>query len=158
MPKQSSHQVLQNSALKYLVLMTKILNHSLIQPSPLLWSITKLPWEIVNKYRPQFWILSSNKQMFLGQGICQNEDPRSAVVVGLPHNSLRIFPQTRVEWISGWRSRLKPRIQDCVWNLTFTTWSGSLRTCEYRCVFRYIRNPRIESSWTRWRRRRSWTC
>ena len=29
--------------------------------------------------------------MLLGQGICQNEDPKSAVVVGLPHNSLKSF-------------------------------------------------------------------
>ena len=34
--KQSSHRVLQNLALKYLLLMTKILNHPLIQPPPLL--------------------------------------------------------------------------------------------------------------------------
>ena len=27
-----------------------------------------------------------------GVGICQNEDPKSAVVVGLLHNSLRILP------------------------------------------------------------------
>ena len=63
-----------------------------------------------------------------------------------------------VERIFGWRSRLKSWSQDCVWNLTFTTCNGSLRTCECKCVFRYVRNLRIESSWTRWRRRRSWIC
>ena len=67
-------------------------------------------------------------------------------------------PLLRVEWISGWRSRLKSRIQGCVWNWTFTTCNGSPRTCEYKCLFRYVRNPRIEISWTRWRRRRSWIC
>ena len=54
-----------------------------------------------------------------------------------------------VEWISGWRSWLASRIQSCVWVLTFTRymrWS----------VFRYFRNPRIESSWIRWWRRRWW--
>ena len=64
----------------------------------------------------------------------------------------------RVEWISGWRPWLKSRSQDCVWNLTFTTCDGSSHTCEYKCVIRDVRNPRIESSWIRWRRRRSWIC
>ena len=30
--------------------------------------------------------------MLLGKGICQNEDPKSAVFVGLLHNPLKIFP------------------------------------------------------------------
>ena len=30
--------------------------------------------------------------MLLTWGICQNEDLKSAVVVGLPHNSSKIFP------------------------------------------------------------------
>ena len=52
---------------------------------------------------------------------------------------------TRVEWISGWRSWLASRIQSCVWCLTFTRYMRW-------CVFRYVRNPRIESSWLRrWR-------
>ena len=56
-----------------------------------------------------------------------------------------------VEWISGWRSWLESRIQGCVWNLTFTRYMRW-------CVFRYVRNPRIESSWLRWWRRRWWIC
>ena len=64
----------------------------------------------------------------------------------------------RVECFFGSRSRLKSRSQDCVWNMTFTTCNGSLRTCEYKCVFRYVRNLRIESSWIKWRTRRSWIC
>ena len=43
MLKQSSHQVLQNSALKYHEQMAKILMHPLNQPTPLLWSIASLP-------------------------------------------------------------------------------------------------------------------
>ena len=39
-----------------------------------------------------FWILSSNKQMLLEQGICQSEVPKFAVFVGLHHNPLKIFP------------------------------------------------------------------
>ena len=58
MLKQSSHQVLQNSALKYTVLMTKILNHPLNQPSPLLWSNASLPQEFVN------WCLAFTHQMW----------------------------------------------------------------------------------------------
>ena len=54
-----------------------------------------------------------------------------------------------VEWISGWRSWLESRIQGCVWNLTFTRYMRW-------CVFRYVRNPRIEPSWIRWWRRRQW--
>ena len=54
----------------------------------------------------------------------------------------------RVEWISGWRSWLASRIQHCVWVLTFTRYMRW-------CVFRYVTNPRIETSWIgRWRRRR----
>ena len=45
----------------------------------------------MNKYIPQFCILSSNKQTLLEYGICQNEDPKSAVFVGLLHNPLKIF-------------------------------------------------------------------
>ena len=56
-----------------------------------------------------------------------------------------------VEWFSDWRSRLKSRIQDCVWNLMF------IRNMWW-CVFRYVRNQRIEFSWTKWLRRRSWIC
>ena len=44
----------------------------------------------------------------------------------------------RVEWISGWRSWLASRIQSCVWVLTFT------RNMRW-CVFRYVRNPRIDN-------------
>ena len=62
----------------------------------------------------------------------------------------------RVEWISGWRSHLKSRIQDCVWNLKFTTCNGSSRTCKYKCVLR--KKSRIEFSWIKGRRRRSWIC
>ena len=46
---------------------------------------------------------------------------------------------TGVEWISGWRSWLASRIQSCVWILTFTRYMRW-------CVFRYVRNPRNESS------------
>ena len=52
---------------------------------------------MVNKYIPQSWILSSNKRTLLVQGICRNEDLRSAVVVGLPHNSLK-----NLHW--GWQN------------------------------------------------------
>ena len=45
--------------------MTKISNHPLNQPSPLLWSTAWLPLEIVNKYKPRSWILSSNKQALM---------------------------------------------------------------------------------------------
>ena len=40
-------------------------------------------------------------------------------------------------------------IQSCVWVLAFTRYMRW-------CVFRYVRNPRIESSWIRWWRRRRW--
>ena len=68
-------------------------DHPLIQPSPLLCSrsIASVGNCEQGTY-PQFRILSSNKQMLLVLGTCQNEDPRSAVFVGLPHNFLRIFP------------------------------------------------------------------
>ena len=99
---------------------------------------------------PQFWILSSNKQMLLVQGICQSEDLKSAVVVGLP---IILWKSSllRVEWISGWRSGLASRIQSCVWVLKFTRYMRW-------CLFRYVRNPRIESSWIKWWRRRWWIC
>ena len=79
-------------AFEFLLQSTKILDHPLIQPSPFLWSTAQLPWEIMNKYIPQSWILSSNKQMLLDERICQNEDPKHAVFVGLPHNPLKISP------------------------------------------------------------------
>ena len=80
--------------------MTKILNHPLNQQSPLLWSIASVPCEIVNKYIPQTWILSSSKQTWLVKGICRNEDLKSAVVVGLPHNSLKSVLHWR--WLNFW--------------------------------------------------------
>ena len=55
----------------------------------------------------------------------------------------------RVEWISGCRSWLASRIQGCVWCLAFTRHMRS-------CVFRYVGNPRIESSRIRCWRRRCW--
>ena len=58
------------------------------------------PYEIVSKYIPQFGVLSSNKQMFLVYGICQSEFSRSAVFVGLLHNSLKILPHKG--WLSFW--------------------------------------------------------
>ena len=90
--EQSSHRILQNLAFEFLLLTTKIWIHPLIQPSPLLWSTAQLSQEIVNNYIPQSWILSSNKQTLLVEGICRNEDLRSAVVVGLLHNSLKNLP------------------------------------------------------------------
>ena len=75
-------------------------------------------------------------------------DPQSLLVSPIILWESSLF---RVEWISGWRSRLKSRIQDCVWNLTFILYM-------WWCVFRYVRNPRIEFSWITWRRRRSWIC
>ena len=55
----------------------------------------------------------------------------------------------RAEWISGWRSWLASRIQSCVCVLTITRYM-------WWWVFRYVRNPRIESSWIRWWRRHRW--
>ena len=39
-------------------------------------------------------IFSSSKQTWLVQGICQSEDPKSAVVVGLPHSALKRVSST----------------------------------------------------------------
>ena len=41
------------------------------------------------------------------------------------------------------------RIENCVWDLTFTRYMRW-------CVFRHVRNPRIESTWMRWWRRCRW--
>ena len=42
--------------------------------------------------------------MLLGWGICQNEDPKSVVFVGLLHNFLKIFPHKgRMHfWLTNW--------------------------------------------------------
>ena len=53
-----------------------------------------------NKYIHRSWILSSSKQTSLVWGICQSEDPKSAVVVGLPHNSLKSLLHWR--WLNFW--------------------------------------------------------
>ena len=87
--------------------------------------------------------LSSNKQMLVS-GNCQNEDPKSAVFDGLP-TILWKYSLTWDDCISRWRSGLASRIQGCVWRLTFTRYVRWY-------VFRYVKNPRIEPSWTRWRR------
>ena len=58
---------------------------------------------------------------------------------------------TRVEWISGWRSWLASRIQNCVWIFTFTHHM-------WWCVFWYIRDPRIWFLRIRCWRRRRWIC
>ena len=67
--------------------------------------------------------------MLLGCGIYHNEDPKSEVVVGLPHNSLKSLPSLGMnEFLadgSDWH------IQSCVWVLTFT------RHMRW-CVFRYV--------------------
>ena len=44
----------------------------------------------MNKCISESWILSFKKQMLLAWGICQNEDLRSAVVVGLLQNSFSL--------------------------------------------------------------------
>ena len=54
----------------------------------------------MRKNTPQFWILSSNKQTLLEYGICQSEVPKSAVIVGLPHNPLKILPHWW--WLNFW--------------------------------------------------------
>ena len=90
--KRSSDQVLKICAFEILLQSTKISDNPLNQPTPLLWSTAQLPLEIVSKCRPQSWTLSSNKRTLLVQGICQNEDSKSAVVVGLPLNFLKSLP------------------------------------------------------------------
>ena len=92
--------------------MTKTLIHPLNQPTPLPWSIASLPWEIVNKYIPRSWTLSSSKQRLLVKGTCQNEDQKSAVVVGLPHNSLKSLLHWR--WLNLWLT-VQIGISDLVW-------------------------------------------
>ena len=118
----------KNSEFETLLLMTKTSNHLLNQPTPLPWSIALLPWEIVNKYTPLSWTLSSSKQRLLALGTCQNEDPKSAVVVGLPHNSLNSLLHWR--WLNLWLtvwpemvfdSHSSPPVVSWVWNMK-TSW------------------------------------
>ena len=54
-----------------------------------------------------------------------------------------------VEWILVWRSWLASRLQSCHWCLTLTRYMRWY-------AFRYVRNLRILSSWTRWWKRRQW--
>ena len=61
--------------------------------------------------------------MLLVWGICRNEDLKSAVVGGLPHNSLKNLPLWRIsltkdDWIFGWRSGLASLILNCCLALT----------------------------------------
>ena len=54
----------------------------------------------MNKNIPQSWILSSNQRTLLTWRICQNEDPKTAIVVGLPHNYLKVLPHQG--WLNFW--------------------------------------------------------
>ena len=74
----------------------------------------------MNKYKTSVLNLIFQQANVAGVLICRNEDLRSAVVVGLPHNSLKNlaslgsneFPADGPDWHLG--------VKDCVWNLTFT--------------------------------------
>ena len=143
--KQSSHQVPQNSAFEFLLQNTKIWDHPLNQPAPPLWSKTWLSWEIMNKFKPLSWSSSSCQQTLLVWGICQNEDPRHAVVVGLPHNPLKNLPHQRR--LNFWLT-VQTGISDPEMVFGFHSW----------CVFWYIRTPWSRLLRTRCWRRRWWIC
>ena len=54
----------------------------------------------MTKYIPLSWILSSSKRRLLVVGTCHNGNPKSAVVVGLLHNSLMSFSHKK--WLNLW--------------------------------------------------------
>ena len=95
-------------------------------------------------------LLSSNKQTLLLWGICRNEDLKSAVVVGLPHNSLK-SSLTGDEWISGWRSGLASLILKWCLILILLRWW-------WVNWFWYMRTPWIQFLQIRRWRRRGWIC
>ena len=68
------------------MLVMGIFDRPLSQPSPLLWSIASLPYEQVHN---SVLYLIFQQANVAGVGICRNEDLKSAVVVGLHHNSLK---------------------------------------------------------------------
>ena len=129
--------------------MTKISIHPLNQPAPLPWSTAQLPWEIATKYIPQSWILDSNKRMLLPWWICQNEDPKSAVVVGLHHNLFYESPPLKMTEF----------LADCPdWHLGSWSFCHSLFYCGWMKRLFGTGTPWIQFLRIRCCRRRNWIC
>ena len=89
MPKQSSHQVLKNSAIEIPRVDDEDLNSSTESTNST--SLIHCIASVGNCEQVHTSVLNLIFQQakVAGVGTCQNGDPKSAVVVGLPHNSLK---------------------------------------------------------------------
>ena len=93
MPKQSSHRVLLKSGIR--IPLTEHEDLRSYTDSTISTSLIHSIASVGNCERSTYLSLESylpKSERCWTWGICQNEDPKSAVVVGLPHNSLKIFP------------------------------------------------------------------
>ena len=80
--------------------MTKTLNHPLNQPSPLFSSKSITSVGNCEQVHTSVFHLIFRQANVAGEGNCRNEDLKSAVVVGLPHNSLKSLLHWR--WQNFW--------------------------------------------------------